>query len=149
MKLCIFFALAFLVSCADSSSGDRKNGYSDTPKNPEDSLFQDVMALHDQAMAKMGKLAGYRKQFDSRIDSLKKVKSPAGESLTKQYGEISSNLKVAEDKMNTWMEEFSIDSAQDDVQRRIAYLESEKAKVAVVRDEIYSVLSRADSVLRK
>ena len=148
MRLCILFALVILVSCG-SSTDERKNGYSSTPKNPEDSLFQDVMDLHDVAMSKMGKLAGYRKQFDAKIDSLKKVKSSAKESVTKKYGEISGELKQAEDRMNTWMEQFSIDSAQDDVKRRIAYLESEKSKVSAVKDEILSALAKADSALIK
>ena len=148
MRLCILFALVILVSCG-SSTDERKNGYSDSPKNPEDSLFQDVMDLHDVAMSKMGKLAGYRKQFDAKIDSLKKVKSNAKESVTKKYSEISGELKQAEDRMNTWMEQFSIDSAQDDVKRRIAYLESEKSKVSAVKDEILSALKKADSALTK
>lgn len=149
MRLCILFAMVILTSCAESSTEERKNGYSDTPKDPEDSLFQDVMALHDTAMSKMGKLAGYRKQFDSKIDSLKKLKSGAKESLRKEYGAIGADLKQAEDKMNAWMQEFSIDTLQDDAKRRIAYLETEKSKVAAVKDEIFSVLSKADSALRK
>jgi hypothetical protein len=149
MKTLNLIALIFLVSCGNSASDERKNGYSDVPKSPEDSLFQEVMNLHDTAMSKMGKLVGFRKQFDSRIDSLKKVKSSAKESLISKYGEISADLKQAEDKMNTWMQEFSIDSAQDDVQRRIAYLESEKSKVSGVKDEIFSALSKADSALKK
>jgi hypothetical protein len=149
MRLCILLAFGFLVSCADNSSEDRKDGFSNTAKNPEDSLFQDVMDLHDEAMAKMGKLAGYRKQFDSKIDSLQNVKSSAKESLTKKYNEISQDLKQAENKMNTWMAEFSIDSAQDDVKRRIEYLTSEKSKVSKVKDEIFSALSKADSALTK
>ena len=149
MRLCILFALVIFASCADSASEERKNGYSDTPKNPEDSLFQDVMDLHDQAMAKMGKLAGYQKAFTSKIDSLNKVKSSARATLTKEYGDIRASLKQAEDKMNTWMHEFSIDTLQDDAKRRISYLESEKSKVIAVKDEILSVLSTADSALKK
>ena len=149
MRLCILLALGFLVSCAGSSSEDRKDGFSNTAKTPEDSLFQDVMDLHDEAMAKMGKLAGYRKQFDSKIDSLQKIKSSTKEALTEKYNVIREDLKQAEDKMNTWMQEFSIDSAQDDTKRRIEYLESEKSKVSKVKDEIFSALSKADSALAK
>lgn len=143
----IMFVL--LVSCGNNSSEDRKDGFSNTPKNPEDSLFRDVMDLHDQAMSKMHKIAVYREQFNARVDSLKKVKSSAKESLTKKYNEISADLKQAEDKMNTWMHEFSIDSAQDDIKRRLEYLESEKSKVSSVKDEILSALSKADSALKK
>jgi hypothetical protein len=63
------------------------------------------------------------------------------------YSSLSNNLKTAEDGMNRWMEEFQIDSAQDDTPKRIEYLQGEKVKVERVRDEIFSVLSRADSIL--
>ena len=149
MKIFSLIALVFLVSCGSDTSEERKNGYSDSPKNPEDSLFQDVMDLHDVAMSKMGKLAGYRKQFYGKDDSLKKIKSSSKELLTTKYGEISTDLKHAEDRMNAWMEQFSIDSAQDDTKRRIEYLESEKRKVSEVKDEILSALSKADSALKK
>ena len=148
MKLLIFLAFIILVSCGDNST-ERKDGFSETAKNSEDSLFQDVMDQHDEAMSKMGKLAGYRKQFDAKLDSLKKVKSSAKESIQKNYEAISAELQQAEDKMNTWMQEFSIDSAQDDTKRRLEYLESEKTKVTKVKEEILSVLSKADSAVRK
>jgi hypothetical protein len=149
MRLCILFGFVLLASCAGSSSEERKNGYSDLPKNTEDSLFQEVMDLHDQAMAKISKMKGSREQLEARIDSLKKVKSTGKESLTKKYAEISNDLKLADDKMSNWMHEFSIDTLQDDSKRRIAYLESEKSKVSAVRDNILSALSKADSVLNK
>ena len=149
MKLSVLFALVILASCAGNSSDERKNGYSDVPKNPEDSLFQDVMDLHDQAMAKIGKVKGSREQLEAKIDSLDKVKSSEKESLTKKYAEISRELKQADDKMDTWMHDFSIDTLQDDAKRRIAYLESEKSKVSAVKDEIMSALSKADSALKK
>jgi len=148
MKLLIFLAFIILASCGDNST-ERKDGFSETAKNSEDSLFQDVMDQHDEAMSKMGKLAGYRKQFDAKLDSLKKVKSSAKESIQKNYEAISAELQQAEDKKNTWMQEFSIDSAQDDTKRRLEYLESEKIKVTKVKEEILSALSKADSAVRK
>lgn len=149
-KYIIFSAILFLfAACGEDTSGDRKDGYSDNSKNPEDSLFQAVMDGHDDAMAKMGKLSGYRKQIEQKLDSLNKVKSSAKTGLIKTYEEISGKLKDAEDGMNRWMQEFVIDSAQEDAERRINYLESEKSKVNKVKDEIFEVLLRADSLLRK
>ena len=80
---------------------------------------------------------------------MKKVKSSAKAGLTEAYSDVSEKLKTAEEKMNTWMDEFSIDSAQDDMERRLKYLTGEKFKVDDVRDEIMSALSRADSLLKK
>jgi len=142
-------ALFALAACGEDHSGHRKDGFSETAKTPEDSLFQKVMDGHDEAMAKMGKLSGYRKQVESRIDSLKQVKSSAKADLSRQYEELKEKLKLAEDGMNQWMHEFSIDSAQDDIDRRMEYLRSEQVKVEKVKEDIFSVLQRADSALRK
>jgi flagellar capping protein FliD len=137
----------FLISCGGDSE-DRKDGYSETSRNPEDSLFQEVMDGHDSAMAKMGKLSGYRKQLDKKIDSLKDVKSSAKAKLEDKFTKLNAELKEAQDEMNTWMQEFSIDSAQDDMTRRLEYLKSEKFKVEKVKKKIFTAVEKADSVLR-
>jgi hypothetical protein len=77
------------------------------------------------------------------------MKSAAKKELSETYADISKQLKQAEDKMNAWMEEFSIDSASEDTDRRIKYLTGEKVKVDSVRDQILSVISKADSLRGK
>ena len=51
--------------------------------------------------------------------------------------------------MNHWMENFKLDSAKDNPELRIKYLQGEKATVTVVRDKILSSIQRADSILAK
>jgi vacuolar-type H+-ATPase subunit I/STV1 len=145
----IYCTMIILLSACSGGSNERKDGYSETAKNPEDSLFQDVMDGHDQAMAKIGKIEGYRKMVDQKLDSLKKVKSSAKSEVKKAYEKLRADLKEAEDHMNTWMHEFSIDSAQDNIERRLKYLDSEKSKVHKIREEIFSALTKADSLLKK
>lgn len=146
----IFYAsvLVLLFACGNNSN-DRKDGFSETAKNAEDSLFQDVMDEHDEAMSRMGKIAGYRKQVAGKLDSLNKAGASSKASIVEKYEELGTELKQAEDRMNTWMHEFSIDSAQDDTQRRLQYLESEKSKVSKVKEEILAAVAKADSLLRK
>lgn len=141
--------IILITACADDAASSRKDGYSETAKNPEDSLFQEVMDGHDAAMAKMGKLSGYLKEVDKKMDSLKKVKSASKAALEKTYSSLGAALRDAEDHMNTWMREFSIDSAQDDTRRRLEYLQSEKLKVTKVKEELLAAVSKGDSVLGK
>lgn len=147
-KMVIGLALTIILAGCGEEVSDRKDGFS-AAKNPEDSLFQEVMDGHDEAMAKMGKVSGYRKQFEQKIDSLKKTRSAAKAELTKKYEAMRERLKKAEDGMNTWMQEFSIDSAQEDIERRLEYLKSEHIKVDQVKEDILSALSKADSLLKK
>lgn len=141
--------LITFISCGENQEVDRKDGFSDVAKTPEDSLFQAVMDGHDAAMAKMGKLSGYQKQLDQKIDSVKKIKSANQKKLELEYTEIKARLKSAENSMNTWMEEFQIDSAQDNSVERLKYLSDEKLRVEKVREQIFSALDQADSLFER
>jgi hypothetical protein len=152
MKKLIFPALILLaVSCNDSEPApvERTDGFSKKAETPQDSLYDEVMHGHDVAMAKMGKIGRYRKELQNKIDSLSKVGGEAKSSLKASFKELESELKVAEDGMNKWMDEFEIDSAQDDIKRRIEYLSSEKLKVDDVKEKILNAVSKADSLLKK
>jgi hypothetical protein len=148
----VFFSgaiILMLIACADGASSDRKDGYSQTARSPEDSLFQEVMDGHDAAMAKQSKLFGYRKEVGKKMDSLKNVTSASKASLENIYTSLGTELKNAEDHMNTWMQEFIIDSFENDSKRRLEYLQSEKMKVLKVKEEILAAVGKADSVLGK
>jgi hypothetical protein len=141
MKIYVVIILAVLAACDDKPQ-ERKDGFTQTATNPEDSLFKAVMDEHDIAMPKMKKLAVAR----VRIDSLSKTKP---KSQRAPLEAISTDLKNAEDHMNAWMEQFSIDSAQGDTQKRLEYLAGEQVKAAKVKDEVLGSLAKADSVLKK
>jgi hypothetical protein len=61
---------------------------------------------------------------------------------------LQAALTKADSEMNNWMTAFKVDTLQDNKELRIKYLEEEKAKVAVVKELIFSALNQADSVLR-
>jgi hypothetical protein len=139
-------ALFFAVACGSNNNTETSE---EVVSAPVDSLFQQVMDGHDAAMAKMGKLKAYRKEFDKKVDSLDKMKSAAKKKLAGRYSDMSKDLKQAEDRMNAWMDQFSIDSAADNTDLRIKYLTGEKSKVDSVRDEMVAVLAQADSLRKR
>jgi hypothetical protein len=140
--------MATLSACSDADAPeDRTDGFTHNAKTLEDSLFQDIMDGHDAAMAKMGKLVSYRKKALQKVDSLQKSK--AAQAWVDTFSALSANLASAEQNMNVWMEGFILDSAKEDLNRRVAYLESEKKKVEKVKNQVLGVIARADSLLRK
>ncbi len=152
MKKLIFPVIILLVvSCNNNEPAptERTDGFSKKAGTPEDALYDEVMHGHDVAMAKMGKISKYRKEVQGKIDSLSKVGGTAKAILQGSLKELEAELKVAEEGMNKWMAEFEIDSAQDNIARRIEYLTSEKLKVDDVKDKILNVVSKADSLLKK
>ncbi|MBL7736002.1 MAG: viral A-type inclusion protein [Chitinophagaceae bacterium] len=140
-------AMALVSACADSGSHtERKDGYTVVLETRQDSLFHEVMEGHNVAMAKMGKLAGYRKQAQQALDSLASAGKHANTTLATALQSLSEELKNADEGMNRWMEEFVVDSAENNEALRLVYLESEKEKVNKVKDEILSALQKADSL---
>lgn len=142
----IFIAIASLaIACNDQGAKDAA-----VKKAKADSLQNEVIEGHDVGMAKMLKLKRSRDQVTLQLDSIGKL--PAAKIDTGYRHTLLSlqqDLNDAETHMNLWMVNFKFDSAKDNLDLRIKYLESEKAIVTKVRDKILNSLQLADSILRK
>ena len=152
-QLTILLAFCCLMAaCNDGAneSEERKDGFSETAKTPEDSLYKLVMEGHDIGMAKMGKLRGLQQQAQRSLDSLNKLSSSENKAQWQQMlMDIQEDLNYAEYSMNTWMEEFNSDSAKDNPELRLEYLKTEQDKVEKVKNNILSSIQRADSIFKK
>jgi hypothetical protein len=152
MKFLILSAtLIILYACNNTPSEEtRKDGFTPVLKSKEDSLYHEVMQGHDVGMAKMAKLKKQLVQVQRELDSIKKL-NPGRIDLKYQQAllGLQEELSYADHAMFKWMEEFKVDSAKDDKEKRLAYLESEKLKVEKVRNSILISLQRADSLLKK
>lgn len=151
---CFVFIGILAAACQDnagaSEANDRKNGFTPALKSKEDSLYHDVMEGHDVGMAKIGKLRKYIDQTQHSIDSLQKLPaSPSNMRFKTALDSLLQHLKYADYSMNTWMEEFSVDSATGNPELRIRYLQAEKEKVTKVKENILGSLQQADSLLNK
>jgi hypothetical protein len=149
----IMFAILILTACAckeGSNHSERKDGFTPVLKTKEDSLYHDVMKGHDTGMAKMSTMRRYTTKVQHELDSINKL--PASK-INQQYKQalvdLQEDLSYADNAMFTWMQEFEVDSARSDKEKRLAYLESEKLKVEKVRDNILNGLRRADSLFGK
>jgi hypothetical protein len=140
-------------ACKNSDSSEqneRKDGFSNIPKNKEDSLFHEVMEGHDIGMARMIKITKYLTQIQKALDSINKL--PAVK-IDEQYQQtlidLQEDLNYAKYGMNSWMDEFNVDSAKENKEKRIQYLESEKVKIEKVKKAILGSLQTADSIFIK
>ena len=61
----------WLVACQNpTSSGPSGDQANRQPLSAEDSLYRQVMDVHDEVMPKMGKIRGAQQQAQQRLDSL-------------------------------------------------------------------------------
>lgn len=153
MKIIFFLFAVTLTSaaCTDGTqdSTDRKDGFTPVLKTKEDSLYYDVVQGHDVGMAKMEVLGKYTARAQSLLDSLAALPKQADTAYRAQLLGLQQELQAARQGMNEWMKSFTPDSASGNEALRIRYLESEKAKVTRVRDQILSSLQKADSLFKK
>lgn len=152
----IFILLAVIsvavLSCKPSAKPEtqRTNGYSDVPKTKEDSLMLDIKNGHDIAMAKMSKITKLLGDIRIQLDSLAKVpKNKVDNGYLLALTKAQEELNSAENSMNTWMDKINFDSLENDIPKRIQYLEGEKSTVEAVKKRILESISKADSLLKK
>ena len=83
------------------------------------------------------------------ISTLPAQQAKAAASYKQQLETLVSDLNYADFAMDKWMVEFNLDSAKDNLQLRMVYLQSELDKVLNVKKAILGSLSKADSLLKK
>ncbi len=157
MKKIILPLAALCIITACNNSNDKKHeghtGHNkEIPATKQDSLFEDVMAGHDEVMPKIGKVKGAQKEAQRLLDSIAGLPAKAqaaAAGLQTNLRTLIDDLNYADFAMDKWMVEFSLDSMKDNVEQRIKYLADEKMKVNKVKDAILNSLANADSLLKK
>jgi hypothetical protein len=148
-SLAMISMLALACNNAQDKAAERKDGYSAEPKSETDTLYHQVMEGHDIGMAKMGALKKYNGVAQTKIDSVQKLPAAKQDkAYLQEVMTLQQQLINAEKGMNEWMEGFNLDSASG-ATASISYLKSELLKVNIVRDNILTSLSKADSLLKK
>ncbi len=156
MKKIFFLFSAFVIIAACNNSNKNNSGTSgneaDNAKSATDSMMEDVMNGHDIGMAKMGRLSGAQNQVQNIIDSISKLPGKTKRALgpyKANADKILEDLKSAKGGMEKWMDEFNMDSAINNTEKRIKYLTDEKLKVSKVKENILNSLQKADSLIKQ
>lgn len=146
----VVFVFAYACNNTDKADTNRKDGFTKVLKTKEDSLVNEVMEGHDIGMARMQKISKYLEQIKLKLDSLSKVPaSKLDENYQQSLIDLQEDLNYAEYGMNTWMDEFRLDTLKDNKEKRLEYLEAEKKKILQVKESILGSLERADSLFKK
>jgi len=138
----IVFGMSFtLISCGKSGSGDHHD-HASSEGAEEDSaglLYEEVMKVHDEGMAKMDEIYKLQKELKDQI-------AAAPELVEEKRKEIEakiSKLDSARRGMMDWMHDFHPETDSLDEQAYREYLESEMEKVNKVKDDIFDAIARA------
>lgn len=154
-KIVVLFLFGFvlcLFACNDSKTGHGGHEQNNVPKTQADSLMKEVEDGHNVGMAKMGRLTRAEQATRRLLDSIEKLPAKARQAtipLKAKLDSLQKDLSYAESAMNKWMNEFNMDSAINNAEERINYLQSEKLKVSKVKEAILGSLQKADSLLKE
>jgi hypothetical protein len=150
MRIPVIISIVFIcIACNQTEEPIRKDGFSEVPKTKEDSLYKEVMEGHDIGMAKIGRIRKAIEKTKKSLDSLNKLpRNKLDPNYQQALIDLQEDLNYANYAMDTWMDEFKVDSAKGNAELRIRYLEAEKDKVNKVKDAILNGLKRADSLLK-
>jgi hypothetical protein len=139
-----------LISCNNSNT---PNDQANKPaESASDSLMHDILKQHDAGMAKMNKISEAKNKIQQALDSIVKLPTDLQKKSVQYRMELDSvfnRLTFADRRMETWMNEFNMDSLKDNKEGQVKYFESEKTKISNVTEEMTISLQKADSVLRK
>jgi hypothetical protein len=145
-SLTLVFLLFLIISCNNSASNNQ------TTKTQADSLMDEVMEGHNKGMAKVSKLNEAKNKIQHVIDSISKLPADLQKSSVQyrmQLDSVFNMLTFANYSMDKWMNEFNMDSLNNNKKEQVKYLQSERSKISNVNEVMIRSLKNADSLLNK
>ncbi|NOT49997.1 MAG: hypothetical protein HOP10_01810 [Chitinophagaceae bacterium] len=149
-RIVIVLSGLLLIAFTACKSSDKKSGDNDL-KATADSLYKNINAIHGKGMADYMKIEKKQEAIKSLLDSIAKLPSnakTAAEPLKTKLNETMDALTKAYDDMYNWMPTLNMDSAQNDLQKRVDYFTKEKLNAENINQALSNSLQKADSLLK-
>nr|WP_298924106.1 hypothetical protein [uncultured Allomuricauda sp.] len=132
--LSVFLVLFLLSSCKQEKKA---------PEGP--TQMQQVMAVHDEVMPKMGTLGKLVGELKSKVDTTE---------TGRQYEAAMKDLQVANTAMMDWMMAFGNRFDSDEIldgkelsEEKQRWLDEEETKVNALKEQINSSIKKAEALL--
>lgn len=141
--------LIFFTACKNSDKKENA-ALEETLKERADSLYQQVIDIHNEGMAGWMKIEKKQELIRSLLDSIAALPAkmkPAAEPYRVKLEEAFNKLGSAYTDMDEWMPTLKLDSAKNDLEKRIDYFIKEKLKAETINQAISNSLQKADSLL--
>lgn len=112
-------------------------------------LRDEVIAIHDEVMPKMGELKSMRKEILKISESLQDEDSAANAKKIKELNLLAERMDRAFEGMFVWMRQYKPSSDEMSDEEYKEYLLDQKDKVKTVNDNIKESMAEARNVLDK
>lgn len=135
-RLILCLSLVLIISC--------KQGKKATEGPTQ---MEQVMAIHDEVMPKMGTLAKYTAELKAKVDTT---------AMGRKYEVAMKDLQNANTSMMDWMMGFGERFDSDEIlngkeltAQKLEWLNEEEEKVKALREEINTSIARAEELLQE
>jgi hypothetical protein len=145
-----FVIAAILITGILACKNNNKHS-SDPLLAKADSLYDQVIKEHNRGMSGWNKIEGRKKRIINKLDSMAALPSNIQASLDAyktNLNEVAGELGNAYEKMDVWMREMKLDSAENNTEIRVQYLTGENLKGGKITELINNSLQKADSLLK-
>ncbi|MEM8847892.1 MAG: hypothetical protein AAFY00_04530 [Bacteroidota bacterium] len=139
MRILYILPISFLFVCLSCKEQKKE---SEGPTQMEE-----VMAVHDEVMPKMGKLGKLVGELKSKVDTTE---------VGQQYAASMKELQDANKSMMDWMMNFGNRFDSEEIlegkaltEEKQAWLNEEEEKVKALKEQINSSIEKAESLLAK
>ncbi|GAB2483795.1 hypothetical protein [Algoriphagus taiwanensis] len=111
-------------------------------------LREEVIAVHDEVMPKMGQLKSLEKTALQMVEELSVSPEPNQEKID-ALKTLAAELDQAYEGMFVWMRQYEVEDGEKTPEEVKAYLEDQMVKVTKVNEDIKNVLNKADSLIKQ
>lgn len=131
-----FAAFVFLSSCGSGG------------KSEEETLREQVIAIHDEVMPKMGQLKSFEKEALQKAENMESSEN-GNEAKIEELKALAYDLDQAYDQMFVWMRSYAEGTDKEMSEEELRdFLDEQMISVKEVRDQINGVLAEAGEKLQ-
>lgn len=131
----VFTLLIFFQSCGNKQVEENK------------AQREQVIAVHDEVMPKMGQLKSLEKAALQKAEELQNSDTPDLEKI-ESLKSLASQLNQAYEGMFVWMRQYDTEDGEQTPEEVKAYLDEQLLLVSKVNEDIKAALAQAELLLK-
>ncbi|MDF9795592.1 hypothetical protein OKW21_000855 [Catalinimonas alkaloidigena] len=149
MKNCLtFFMLVVVFACEPSAKNDQESTKLSPEETAQDSLFNEMMAIHDEVMPEMDHIFRLQKKLKTLIDSLQNEEA-TDPGMLDSLTNYNDDLQDADEAMMHWMRSNDFEFEGMEHEEIMTELASEKENIIVVREKMLNSIRKAEDILQQ
>ncbi|MFP4090031.1 MAG: hypothetical protein ACLFUB_08635 [Cyclobacteriaceae bacterium] len=144
--------LIFLAACQEPATDKNSASATEESLSPEeaqeDSLFKEMMSIHDEVMPKMDNIMRLKRSLRQKIDSLQQTQTQTN-IPTDSLQQLVQDLEEADDAMMNWMRSNDFEFEGMSHEEIMEELRTERENIIVVREKMLNSIEQAQQALEQ